>query len=511
MKKLTTGFWMGMIALAALLLAYWGGLGEVVTRWDRQEEYGHGYFIPVLTAWMLWRRKDALQASMGSGAWQGLAVVGIGVFALLLGELTALFILIQYGFLISLAGLVLCLGGSGIFRLSVVPIVFLAFAIPLPYFIEAKLTAGMQLLSSQIGVAVLRVLGSAVFLEGNVIDLGEYKLQVVEACSGLRYLYPLLSIGFLMGFMYRAPFWQRSVVFLTTVPITIFMNSLRIAMVGLLVERWGSDMADGFLHYFEGWIVFMLCLGMLLGEIWLFERIGSGRKVFDCLDLPEVSPVKPKFLPRSFNAPLAGAILLLILAIAGQQLMNSRQELQPVRSSLATFPLKLGQWQAKESGLSQQVESALGLDDYILADYRRTDEPTVNFYVAYYGSQRKGVSPHSPAVCMPGGGWAITSLEPVRMVVKGELPFNAYRVVIERDNRRQLVYYWFEGRGRRVANEYLVKWNLFVDALFKNRTDGALVRITTPLLQEESTEQADIRLKAFMEDAVPALSAYVPK
>jgi len=273
LKKLTTGFWMGMIALAALLLAYWGGLGEVVTRWDRQEEYGHGYFIPVLTAWMLWRRKDALQASMGSGAWQGLAVVGIGVFALLLGELTALFILIQYGFLISLAGLVLCLGGSGIFRLSVVPIVFLAFAIPLPYFIEAKLTAGMQLLSSQIGVAVLRVLGSAVFLEGNVIDLGEYKLQVVEACSGLRYLYPLLSIGFLMGFMYRAPFWQRSVVFLTTVPITIFMNSLRIAMVGLLVERWGSDMADGFLHYFEGWIVFMLCLGMLLGEIWLFERI----------------------------------------------------------------------------------------------------------------------------------------------------------------------------------------------------------------------------------------------
>jgi exosortase D (VPLPA-CTERM-specific) len=289
------------------------------------------------------------------------------------------------------------------------------------------------------------------------------------------------------------------------------MNSLRIAMVGLLVERWGNGMADGFLHYFEGWVVFMLCLGLLLGEIWLFERIGSRRKVFDCLDLPEVSPLKPKSLPKAFNAPLAVAILLLMLAVVSQHMMNSRQELQPPRTSLATFPLNLGQWQAQESGLSQQVESALGLDDYILADYHRADEPSVNFYVAYYGSQRKGVSPHSPAVCMPGGGWAITSLESVQLAIKGEPPFNAYRVVIERDNRRQLVYYWFEERGRRVANEYLVKWYLFVDALFKNRTDGALVRITTPMSQEESMVQADARLKAFMENAVPTLSAYVPK
>jgi exosortase len=123
----------------------------------------------------------------------------------LLGELTAIFILVQYGFLLSLVGLVFCLGGMPLARVTILPIALLIFAIPLPYFVDSQLSWRLQLLSSQIGVGVLRGLGVSVFLEGNVIDLGVYKLQVVEACSGLRYLYPLLSIGFLMAYMYQAP------------------------------------------------------------------------------------------------------------------------------------------------------------------------------------------------------------------------------------------------------------------------------------------------------------------
>ena len=115
---------------------------------------------------------------------------------------------------------------------------------------------------------------------GNIIDLGNYKLQVVEACSGLRYLYPLLSLGFLAAYLFQAPLWQRVVVFISAIPITIVMNSLRIAIVGVLVDRWGTEQAEGLLHFFEGWVIFIVCAAILAAEIWLFARLKGPQKFF---------------------------------------------------------------------------------------------------------------------------------------------------------------------------------------------------------------------------------------
>ena len=119
------------------------------------------------------------------------------------------------------------------------------------------------------------------------------------------------------------------------------------------------------------------------------------------------------------------------------------------------------------------AENALALDDYILSDFRKPDGKLVNLYVAYYASQRMGKSPHSPLVCIPSTGWAITRLD--RLDFDNNHPVN--RAIIERDNSRQLVYYWYEERGRSIASEYWSKWYLLSDAITKNRSDGALVRL----------------------------------
>ena len=430
---------------------------------------------------------------------------------LVLGELTAIFILVQYGFLLCLVGLVFCLGGMPLARVSILPIALLIFAIPLPYFVDSQLSWRLQLISSQIGVGVLRGLGVSVFLEGNVIDLGVYKLQVVEACSGLRYLYPLLSIGFLMAYMYQAPLWRRVVLFLTTIPVTVLMNSLRIAAVGVLVQRWGIGMAEGFMHYFEGWIIFIACLMILLAEVWLFERLSTRRKALDVLNFPAVHGhgAVTGDLPLARH-PLVFGMGLLLAAGVAVQVVGHREEVKPERTSLAAFPQMLGDWQASESRLETQVEIGLGLDDYVLTDYRR-DAQIINFYAAYYGSQRKGVSPHSPQVCIPGGGWLITSLDRVPVTLADGCGFEVNRTLIERAGQRQLVYYWFEQRGRRIANEYWMKWYLLVDAVTRNRSDGALVRVTTPVGAFESAGDADRRLVDFIGLAVPQLATYVPK
>ena len=139
-----------------------------------------------------------------------------------------------------------------------------------------------------------------------------------------------------------------------------------------------------------------------------------------------------------------------------------------------------------------------------MANYQNDQHQVGNFYIAYYQSQRKGVSPHSPRVCIPGGGWEIAELQ---RVTAGNHPIN--RVIIKKGNQRQLVYYWFQGHGRIVANEYMNKWYLLMDAMFKNRTDGALVRVVTSVAPHEQIEAADQRLLNFMAQAEPELAEYI--
>jgi EpsI family protein len=161
--------------------------------------------------------------------------------------------------------------------------------------------------------------------------------------------------------------------------------------------------------------------------------------------------------------------------------------------------------------MEPQVEHFLGLTDYILSNYTKADNRSVNLYVAYYASQRKGVSPHSPSVCIPGNGWQISEFERTRYTDAAsgtDLPYN--RVIVEKDSQRQIVYYWFEQRGLKIENEWWSKWYLLKDAILRNRTDGALVRLTTPIYRNETEAEADRRLQTFIREAVPSLAGYLP-
>ena len=231
----------------------------------------------------------------------------------IIGKLSSLFMLSQLGFIVALIGVALGAGGYSLLKVTFIPIIFLIFAIPLPYVVDAALSFQLQLISSQLGVFFIRLLQIPVYLEGNVIDLGNYKLQVVEACSGLRYLYPLMSLGFLAAYLFQAPFWQRVLVFLSTIPITILMNSFRIGLVGVLVNHWGPQDADGLLHMFEGWIIFIACAGMLIAEMYLLARCRIWQKLFrSILPAKDCGTAIQSQDIRSFNrGPLASCFLLL--------------------------------------------------------------------------------------------------------------------------------------------------------------------------------------------------------
>ena len=258
------------LGIAALVFASMDAMKEMLRFWDTREEYSHGYMIPLIAAFLIWQRSDILRARIFNGSWIGLLLVLAGVAFIFVGSLTTIAVVGQYGFLFALIGLVYSYLGWKALKPILVPFLFLVFMIPFPGFFLNNLSAKLQLISSELGVAVIRAFDISVYLEGNVIDLGNYKLQVVEACSGLNYLFPLMSLAFMMAYFFKAPLWQRAVVFLSSIPITVLMNSFRIGVIGVLVEHWGIEQAEGFLHLFEGWIIFMACMLLLLLEMWLF-------------------------------------------------------------------------------------------------------------------------------------------------------------------------------------------------------------------------------------------------
>jgi exosortase D (VPLPA-CTERM-specific) len=508
----TTIFFISVSLLIALL-TFSGSLLELVNRWIKQEEYSHGFLIPVIVAWLLWTRRDALLASIGRPSWLGPTLILVAALMQIVGKLSSLFVLSQIGFIVVLFGIALGLGGYSLLKVVFVPIVFLLFAIPLPYFIDSVLSFRLQLISSELGTDFIRLMQIPVYLEGNVIDLGVYKLQVVEACSGLRYLYPLMSLGFLAAYLFQAPLWQRALVFLSTIPITIVMNSLRIGIVGVLVNSYGPQDADGFLHMFEGWIIFLACAGVLVAEMSLLAVVSSDKSFFEVFYPPKVTATlaNGQSIRPSFGTAMAACLLLLCVAGAATLFVSARKEILPSRTLFASFPTTLGDWHGKPGVLDSETLGVLGLTDYIISDYAKPSGRPVNFYVAYYATQRSGFSPHSPAVCIPGNGWQIADLKRTTYRSKDgqvSLPFN--RVVIVRGSDKQLVYYWFEERGMKIANEWLSKLYLLRDAMFKNRTDGALVRLTTPIYPGEDLSDGDKRLQEFARIVVPKLDAYVP-
>lgn len=496
-------------ALVLVTIAFWGGVAELVSRWDKQEEYSHGYLLPFLTLYFIWQKKNNIRQSEFTPSWWGFVLIIIALIIFVIGEVSALFILTQYALIMVFVGLALGVMGWPACKPVLIPIFLLVFAIPLPYFLEASLSANLQLLSSKLGVYFIRWCQIPVYLEGNIIDLGEFKLQVVEACSGLRYLFPLLSLGFICAYLFDTVFWKRLILVLSTIPITILMNSFRIGIIGVLVDNWGIEMAEGFLHDFEGWIVFMACFGVLFIEMAILSRIGEDKKpLFDSFGFSQETVIdttqciiKERQLPR----PLIASVVALALSAFLVSSIGKREEVIPPRAVFPEFPTQLGEWKGDQMAMEDTVTKYLGLTDYIFADYKNNKSETVNFYSAYYETQRKGVSPHSPRVCIPGGGWQIAEIERTQI---GDLPIN--RIVIKKDEQTQLVYYWFQQRGRQLANEYLMKWFLFKDALLLNRTDGALVRITTSVGQNENIADADNRLKAFAAQVTPVLPKFIP-
>lgn len=502
------------IALVLIYFLFEEGILHAISKWDTPE-YSHAYLIPVISLFIIWQKNSEIIKQSFPGSWLGTFILILGLFFWFLGEMSTLYVVIKYALLVVLFGLALSFSGLKEMRFYFIPVALLFFTIPLPSFIYNNLSSFLQLVSSKIGVEVIRMFGISVFLEGNVIDLGSYKLQVVEACSGLRYLFPLITLGVIAAYFYQESFWKKCVVVLSTLPITLLMNSVRIGVIGVLVEYWGIEMAEGFIHDFEGWVVFMICFAILLLEMTLLTKLTSGKSLRDVLSIEIPGKlnlsgfnITQRAIPRSFF--ISVAVLILVFFI--NSVLPDRKENIPTRKSFSEFPVNIESWQSQRKSMELKFINALKFEDYLLANFA-SEEGALEFYIAYYESQRKGESAHSPRSCLPGAGWRISGREniPVNYMQDDvSRSINVSRMLVQQGDARYLMYFWFKQRDRHITNEYLVKWYLFWDGFTRNRTDGALIRVMYPVPKGSKVEHADEVVKSFLSNALPIVTEYVP-
>jgi len=531
-----------LLALAAIAAAalFSQAIGQLYAIWNDQPEYSYGILIPFLSAFLIWRERHLLRGLPFTGSWYGLALIFAGLALRLIGQLATMHAVVHYAFLLVLYGLVLSLTGPAAFRRLLMPLLILIFMVPLPPFFSEQLSLQLQLLSSQIGVGVMRAAGVSVFLEGNVIDLGTYQLEVAEACSGLRYLFPLMTLAFMIAYAFRGPLWKRAIVFLSSIPVTVLMNSLRIGLIGITVEHWGPRMAEGFLHEFEGWAIFMLSsvvvllIAVVLNKPWRPRPAVDGAAAGNAATSSSIASSGVTATPEAggstavqagrtavpayamaaalANVPRAFIASTVVVAIGAALVLAvpQRAEAIPSRAEFVDFPARLGDWSATRQSLQPAVLDLLRLDDYLLADYQDGSTTPINLYVAYYQSQRNGFSIHSPRRCIPGGGWEIRQSDRHEVHTADGQTWPVNRVLIEQGSQKALVYYWFQERGRRLTSEYAVRWYLFWDSLRRNRTDGALVRLVIPVPKGVSETSLDGKLAQFAQLAESPLGHFVP-
>jgi exosortase D (VPLPA-CTERM-specific) len=511
----------GLILVALLSYIYTDSLLFMVGQWGR-DDYSHGPFIPLISAILVWHRRHRLTEIGSAPSWWGPSIVFIGLLLYVIGSLATLHVLSHLSLWLMIVGLLLSFLGVKALQELAFPVGYLLTAIPLPIFLYNALAGRLQLWSSALGVSFLQVVGVTAFREGNVIDLGPVQLQVAEACSGIRYLFPLTSLALLCAYLFRDRMWKRVVLVLSALPISVLINGLRIGIVGILVEWYGPQAAEGFLHLFEGWVLFLVTLVLLLLEMWgltLVQPIPGSRGLLDQFRIHghQDSPSTPSRFASPAAAmlrvpPYVVTLALILSASLFSWTMGERREVTPDRAAFVDFSMRIGEWQGSPLPVEPQFISTLRFDDYLLADYATVSSSPITLYMAYYRSQRKGRSAHSPQSCIPGGGWEITSHRIVDLSVDGRqglvAPVN--RVSIQKDREKQLVVYWFKQRDRLLASEYLVKFYLLWDALTRQRSDGALIRLSAAVESGESEQDVEDRLLGFARRIHPQLTRYIP-
>jgi exosortase len=264
----------------AIFAGFYPMLERLVRQWIDDGDMSHGFFVPLVSGYLVWTRKDEILAASNRRNYWGLAIMAVAAVQYVLGHLAAELFINRTSLILSLAGMAVFIGSWGLLRILAFPLALLLFMVPIPAVIYNRITFPLQLFASRVAEVSLLIAGIPVIRDGNVLELAENRLSVVEACSGIRSLLSLTFLSLVYGYFYEKSNAIRATLLIATVPIAIAANAFRVSMTGFLYE-YKREWAEGFFHSAEGWVIFMFALSLLLGLhrliLWFQKGIAHAR------------------------------------------------------------------------------------------------------------------------------------------------------------------------------------------------------------------------------------------
>jgi exosortase D (VPLPA-CTERM-specific) len=493
-----------------LAIAYSGVLLKLVGDWATNENYSHGFLVAPVAVYLAWERRATLNRLAQRPSPAGVIVILLGVGLLVAGVLGAELFLTRVSFVVVLSGSILFLLGWEHVRALAFPLAFLLLMIPIPSVVFNQIAFPLQIVASKFGETVLWLWGIPVLREGNLITLASTTLEVAEACSGVRSLVSLLTLGILYGHFVESRPLVRILLAIAAVAVTIPANGLRVAAIGIAVHYMGPQAAEGWFHTASAWLVFASACGFLLGLHRLIRQDDPAQIEPRAADAaPATQPVLVGSRPQLLRAALVCMVL-----VGGNVLLARASQFEPVllREPLASIPLTFEGWRgAPGTPIDERVLKVLGVDEYLNRTYYGASRLPTSLYVGYYRSQRSGESIHSPLNCMPGSGWEPVAHNVISVPLRdvdGERRVEINRLLVQKGTERHVVLYWYQSGGRIVANEYWLKAFTILGAIRTQRTDGAMVRVLAPVVTDE--RQAERDAMQFVQALFPRLAASLP-
>ncbi len=506
-------------ALLAMLLfvAFAQTLMEMGREWFAHAEYGHGVLMPPIAGWMVWQRRSRLIALRRTGRgspWlefaAALALVPLGIL-LLLGELRLSWFLKPFAFVGALAASIVILYSWEGLKALLAPLFALCLMCPIPWRVVVGITLPLKRCATVLATGLADLTGLDASLEGNLIHVpGISSLQIVDQCSGVNSLVSLVSVALLGCIFWRRPWPLKAAVVLSCAPIAVLVNSVRIWLTALLSVHVSPAVAQGFFHFFEGFLLFGVGALALVGWACVLGRLVPEKPAVAVQErTPRIRRDRP--LLRGVAAVLA--VIALAGTAYGAQRMRSRLDAHTdaaaasrMGEAFATLPLEVGAYRGERRVWDEATVRASGADAYGSVRYVDSDHQVYELFVG--GALRNEQNFHAPNVCMPSAGWETIAAGEVTSRCAGVPPVapEMRRLLLQRGNERMLAYYWFQAGDRLASSEWAVRGYRLLDLLRGHELSPTLI-ISVYVPVREDLAAADEAAHRFLAVLAPHLRA----
>ena len=496
---------------ALLGLGFLMSLGAVLTglfsRWMNDPTYSYGMLVPVISTVLIWNSRNKLFTQpIKPVRWALIAVVASLLLAAF-GMSGSIPSLARLAIPLFLLASVLYLLGWAIFKQLLFPLGFLIFMLPLPAQIQVLVTPWLQTQATQLGASLLQLAGYPASTQGNLILVGETPMNVAEACSGLRYIFPLVGVGLLYSCLFEKHWWKRVANVLIAIPIAILMNAVRIAGTGIAIVQFGEQAGGGIYHDLEAYFVLLSAffLHFIFSQFLHFFPPYSAPK-------PELlsASVAPRLSMESANRLIThmGVVILLLVVLSALTRSVTAMPAYKLNHALDTFPLNISGWVGKQYRVPDRIIKASGAEQSFSAVYKNINNDKIDFYLGFQGEPFRENNRffHSPEICLPGSGWRTQALT---QRISGGLKITEQ--ISRRNGKKILTQFWFQTNKGTDASAFSHQVRLATQALQRQNSYDLFIRVITEIQDNDSIDQRREILQHFVHHLTRELPAFFDK